>query len=346
MLLARSKREVFIFIYTNEPERFRDYGCFMSTLLSTQHCLTTSDAVHIVVAFPPDREWEGDDEWKGGANDPYMVCYEVLFGKAVTRTKKSLEYYDDKYVIRINDKQYGKLREFLDHSCGFPMKDGLRRRDRLDERIVLKPESFNTMAFFWNFMPILRCCPIRGSGYYCAQLVADAMKYAGIIRLKGRTVKTKGYMTDLLCGCFPTRCKRLGKPTRTVRVPPSYQMTVEMLLDVIRTQNASTFLCLSSETNGNQYAPVPVVAPPRRSSTPVLPPPQLVVVAPPPPPPPAVSVVVATPRRQRRRKRRRRRRRRGGRTVSEHVQQPELTYSVKTPIQTTDNPFTSWRDTV
>jgi len=333
MLLARSKREVFIFIYTNEPERFRDYGCFMSTLLATQHCLTTSDAVHIVIAVPPDPNWEGDEEWDGDSNSSYMVCYEVLFGKSVTRTKKSLEFYEDKYLIRVNDKQYAKLREFLDHACGLPTHHGARMRDQRGEFVVRKPEPFNTMSFFWNFMPILRCCPIRGSGYFCAQLVADAMKYAGIIRLNGRTVKTKGYLTELLCGCFPARCKRVGKPTRTVRVPPPYQMTVEMLLDVIRTQNRSTFVCLSSETNGNEYVPVPVASPPR-----VLTPPLAVTLptvdSPRPP---------APPRRQRRRRRRKRKRKR---TVADHVQAPELTFSVSDPIPTSDNPFASWQGIV
>jgi len=305
MLQNRCNREVFIFVYTNFETR-EDYTCYESTLLTIQSCLTTSNASHIIAAFKPDLDWSGDVEVTDRSRN-YMVCYDVALKGNVKKTKKSLDHYDQNYVIRILDSQYTRLRRFLDRACGKP---------------------FNKTSMFCNFLPVMRWIGLKGKGYYCAQLVAEAMKYAKIIKLAG-TVETRGYITPMLCCCIPKFCSRESKPRNTVRVPEAHCMTVELLIDVIRRDNASTFMCLSTETNPNEYAAddVVVVNQPSRGDR------------------------RRRKRHHRRRKRRSRRRDQGGHlvptaevrfSVQDFVSQPHIPVSVFGDEDAAPSPFTKF----
>jgi len=68
-------------------------------------------------------------------------------------------------------------------------------RGFLDKKVEAEV-SFNTVAYIWNFFPVTRMCPTRGSGYFCSQLISEALAYAGIIELEG-TVTTKGVSESL-----------------------------------------------------------------------------------------------------------------------------------------------------
>ncbi len=233
MLKGGKTREAFILVYVNEGPPREDKDCCARTVIRTQHLLLTSRDSHIVIAFRNDPKWHGDMSVAESAarKKEHLVCYEVVLKGKVRRVTKTLINYSKKFVLWISEREYRRTRRFLDKRIGTP---------------------FNTGALFWNFMPLLRYIPIRGTGYYCAQLIAEALAYANVINLDS-TVPTRGYPTRFCC-CIPLGCSSKHKAIRRIKIPKSYQITVGMLIDIIQTQCQTTFALLPSRGNANEYA--------------------------------------------------------------------------------------------
>lgn len=239
MLHQHCTRDIFLCIYQN-PENIDGYSCIKTLGLKGQFCVTTSYDVHILIAFRPDVNWDGDITMRDEVGS-YMVCFDVILNGRVKRSKKSLRGYERNYKIQVVERQYKRVRRFLDKSIGKP---------------------FNQIDYWCGFAPILKHClcfiSCGNKGYYCAQLIADALACANIIKLKGNVI-TRGYPTPMICCCIPRFLDRVNKPVVSVHVPAANRMTVEMLIDVIRRDNESTFTCLSTSRNGNDYASTTVV---------------------------------------------------------------------------------------
>ncbi len=95
-------------------------------------------------------------------------------GGRVKAAEKSFKYYTDNIWIAVTKTQHTIFFNYLD-------------------RCIKNKVKFNNIAYWWNFLPILKWCPVEGSGVFCSQLIAMACIEAGIIDL-GVKYETVGYL--------------------------------------------------------------------------------------------------------------------------------------------------------
>jgi len=170
-------------------------------------------------------EETGEELWEDKSYP--ITCYETCVGQCVMKHGKTLTYYNDNSIeVDITPTQYENLKNFLEYH-------------------VEQKTPFNFISYVWNFLPITRLCPLDGGGFFCAQLVAKALHFAKIIDLDRTYVKTKGYLSTFFC-CPSQRPKR-------VRIPKSYQLTVEMTFDIIKEDN-DEFRFFNPDRNPNDIA--------------------------------------------------------------------------------------------
>jgi hypothetical protein len=164
-----------------------------------------------------------------------MIIDEIMFGERVRHGQRNMKHnYNEKMTVKVSKAKYKKLKKYL----------RLQRRNKV---------GFNHVAFFWNFFPVTSLFPLKGYGVYCVQYIAEALEYAGIINLKGGTVKTDAYINRLCCCCC---CPpNFDKPRKVVKIPYSYQMTPKMLWDIVKDQNGGDWILTSTKRNINTYAP-------------------------------------------------------------------------------------------
>lgn len=133
---------------------------FQSSLLNAMRIITRSKLGHIVIA-------------KKNRSGQKLLAYEIIMdGKGVKCHEKSFTFYEKRITVQVTKKQYEILFDYLD-TC------------------VKNKVPFNNLAYWWNFLPITRWCPIEGSGVYCSQLIANACAEAKIIDLDTK-FKTTG----------------------------------------------------------------------------------------------------------------------------------------------------------
>ena len=236
---AKSKT-IYILTYTNLGTTMDGVPCWKQCLIGSQMAMTNSSTMHILIGMPEEIIMleaivdENDDIvidpetneecWK--ENSYPITCYETCVGQCVIKHGKSLNHYEKNSIeIDVTPTQYEALYKFLEFHCA-------------------QETPFNMWAYVFNFT-ICRWYPIEGFGFFCAQLVAEALHDAGIINMDRKYVKTKGYL-ETLC-CCPS-----GKRKRVI-IPPSYQMTVEMIFDIIKEDNRK-YRYLNDERNPNEVA--------------------------------------------------------------------------------------------
>lgn len=239
-------KHVYILTYTNYNGEKN--GSFIENcLIHFQTAITGSYFTHVIIAlddayvtrevikFNNKHEKNKKKKAKEG-----LVCFEINFGKYVVAHQKSLKYYKkEKRDIIVNITQYNKLTKFLLHH----MKN---------------TTPFNSLAFFWNFMPITRCCPITGTGFFCAQFVAEALINSKILVYKtGKTeITSTGYPSSCFficcCSCFYSEKDIIQKKKKILKIPDAAQITVGMLIDIIDEHCGAQLLC--ENTNANDYS--------------------------------------------------------------------------------------------
>ncbi len=208
-------KEVYIAIYTNEGGDSSRNSTMTRFLKWISERITGSQWVHVNIGVPqPDSQ--------------IMMCYDVVrpettdrgerIGGFVQKQKKSLRFYQDSMIITITQKQYKKLVFFLDTAYN-------------------NKHEFNGAGFLWNFLPLFRWFPRKGNhnSYFCAQLVAESFAYAGIIKLKNRSIITNGYINGLF-DFFFLKVGNENKRRKKILIPLPEQMPIKVIWDIIENQ--------------------------------------------------------------------------------------------------------------
>lgn len=205
-------------VYTNDNTDYSRLSAKQRFVLQVQDYLTGSYYAHIAAGI----------DTKDG-----IVCYEIIAGETARCGYKTADHYEKKIQVEVTKKQYKDFLYYLN--------------DQVKNQV-----KFNDIGYAWNFIPILSWCKVKGSGKYCAQLLADALVYADIIDID-KKVLTDGYTTKSIfgccCCCFPSINTNRGR--KIVKISPTYAITVKMLWDVIKDQTKPK--TLSTKINMNRY---------------------------------------------------------------------------------------------
>jgi len=225
MFAPPNTKEVYIFVFNDENQDLSKYECKERLFLTMQRCILDSSDIHILIALDEGEQYEGRR---------VLTPYEVGKYSTVKNSHRELKDYEHhKYRFSVTPIEHKRLKRYL-------------------HKQVRRKTDFNYAAYLSNFMPITRWCPCEGSGLYCAQFIMNALLSAGIIR-GDIQVETTGILPWFLC-CIPLSCVCPDKSPVLVDIPPSYQITVETLIDVIRSQRHNSWTPLSTQTSAHFYA--------------------------------------------------------------------------------------------
>ena len=98
-------------------------------------------------------------------NDVLRGDYFVVYDIAVNLPKMTKKFTKDLKTCNADEQIKIKVPSMKDF---FEMKSWL-------ERELERGTGYNYAAYCWNFTPILKCLPIRGSGLLCTQMVSECL---------------------------------------------------------------------------------------------------------------------------------------------------------------------------
>ncbi|MHA1682585.1 MAG: hypothetical protein ACTSUE_16730 [Promethearchaeota archaeon] len=221
----KKDRTIYILTYSSRGKQMKvNTPILYKCMGKCTECITQSNDIHVVLGI----EVFGKEQ---------LMCYEVCYSERVQKGLKSLKFYDKENInFNVTEEEYRLLTTFLDKH--------------------VNKTSFNSIGFFWNFCPILSLCPQRGDGFFCVQLIAEALSHAKIIKLDGK-VKTSGYVDtsfwSCLCCCCGFLCPTMeGKKPKLIPIPHSYQITATALKDILKQQRS--IQRLPEGENPNKFA--------------------------------------------------------------------------------------------
>jgi len=211
----------------NRDEEISKKNLYSRLIWRLQEGILSSRLSHILFAFATE-------------GSKLMTCYEISghTGCVEKRNKKTDHY--KKYKIRINltENEFNKLKGYC-------------------EKAVLEKVKFNESAFCFNNVFPCYCCPCKYDGVTCAQFVAEGLIHIGFIEIKSYTTVESSGSTNPF---YPYYCclvgAKLKKKKKIIYCPKPYQISVEILWDLIHQQheNDGRVVSLSPKVDPNAYA--------------------------------------------------------------------------------------------